>query len=133
MPESELRQMPDPRLNPTDVRWLDLPKPGCATEVTAILIRADDVDGWPGKNKMGTQLLGSVPLLGRQHLFLVHYECQVSEELRQQIADGKRGAIAAAPRDRPFGPSDSRLHLFGWRHEDGSRFFIDAAPDFVAA
>jgi hypothetical protein len=106
---------------PDKVRKIEPPSEGMAREVYLILVETPaTVDGWPGKNSMGTDLVGSYPISEDESIWAVHKEVECPDLSR----------IRGGPFTRFKGVSESdissslRAMVLGG-HEDGSKVLYD--------
>lgn len=54
--------------------WIPNAPKGKATEIDLLIsVRNSGFDGWPGKSKMGTQLVGVLPLESGETLWIVYW------------------------------------------------------------
>jgi hypothetical protein len=114
-----------------DIHWLSpAPADHLVVEVSLFLL-AGPTEGWPGRDSMGTQLLGSLPLQGDAAVWIVNRVIEPSAPFLDncKAAQAEAAAVGLA---RPVANSDYRILVSGEMHEDGCRFFVDLkVPDDV--
>lgn len=115
----------------TKVTWVPNAPEGKATEITILISAADTtVSGWPGKDSMGTCLVGSMPLANGDTVWAVHMVTEMSDygSLREQIVHLYKGRS----RDDLASAGILRAQLFV-DHPDGSRAIHDLVGNYSAA
>lgn len=111
------------KLPPTS--WIPGPPEGKATEIDLLISEPNlGSGGWPGKNKMGTQLIGTLPLESGEVLWAVHHVINMPN-LGKHRARPKfyRGRSIEDLKGKRY-----RLLLFG-NEEEGSRVIYDCVVE----
>lgn len=103
------------------------PAEGRAREIGIFLVEPPSaVSGWPGKNKMGTKLIGSYRMVGGSTIWAVHWETACPDF---SGIDGRPATLFNGI-SRSDISSDLRAILYG-DHEDGSKVVYDLAGTYV--
>lgn len=103
------------------IKWIPTSPPGKATEI-AILIAAypDNPDSWPGKNSMGTKLVGTLKL---ENGAIVYVVCSAIERPIFQTKTINASLFKGRSRT-DFEEGKLRMLAFA-THDDGSRVLYD--------
>lgn len=118
---SELRapRGPDPLKKPAV--WLPPPPEGYEIDINLFFARNALPGSWPGKTKLGTQLLCRQPLPSGEELMVVSHVVETSSEIRERLDGYKRAMVEAlelAVRQGVHDGSDVRAVLFSVPGED---------------
>jgi len=67
--------------DPEDTIWIPCASEFRATEIDVIFAQAntDDSLGWPGRNAMGTKLIGAIKLENAETVWIVHHEIKMPD------------------------------------------------------
>jgi hypothetical protein len=120
---SELRAPRDPDPLKKPAVWLPPPPDGSQVEIDLFFARNARPGSWPGKNKLGTQLLYRQLLPNGEELMVVSHVVATSAEIRDKLDGYKRAMVRAldeAVRQGVHDGSDARAVLFSVPGENPS-------------
>ncbi|MDY0088496.1 MAG: hypothetical protein RBS78_08120 [Coriobacteriia bacterium] len=108
----------------TPMSWIPAPPAGMAVEITVLLTTAEATGrSWPGRDSMGTELVGSYLLDNGETVWVVHRA--IDAPAIDLPATGRTAFFNGKCADDLNGP-DVRALVFG-DAADGSRGFVDCA------
>jgi len=107
-----------------NITWIPNCPPPRATEIDIMIVSPSiSVTGWPGKNKMGTQLIGSYKLTNGESVWAVHRVVDTPD--LSSVAKGI-GRFYKGRSEEDLKSGSLRALVFG-KEADGSRVIYDCA------
>ena len=110
-----------------DIIWVPNCSPTFATEIDIIITSFEQPqDSWPGKNKMGTRLVGSYKMNNSETVWVVSWEVPVPN---LSSLNGKRPNYYKGKSEADLKSTNLKAIVFA-NEADGSRTLIDCAVEF---
>jgi len=124
-PSSAVKNPIDPRKE-AQVTWLPNAPVQKATEIDIFLLKKNVlVSGWPGKNSMGTSLVGTIPLENGDTVWVVHWVVEMPDLSHFNQA---KGTFFKGRNRSDLQEGNLRAIVFG-SEPDGSRVMYDCAVE----
>jgi hypothetical protein len=130
IPVSELRVAPFLPKKSKPIKWVNVPPLEYVSELAVIFTKPQyQVDGWPGKHDMNTQLVACAPLPNGEFIWVVNREEKMREAMIHQISLLHSKSEITLERHQFVGDLDSsnRRVLIGGKDIDGSRYLLEIA------
>lgn len=107
-----------------EIHWLPAVSGDDVLEVSVLLTTASVQEDWPGQRRMGTQLVGQLPLASTTTLWVIYRTTQPPASTITAWLTARDG-LAPTAQARVGENSDVRGFFIGTMPADGSRFFVD--------
>ena len=108
---------------PAGLIWVPNAPEGMATEIDIFLVKnTTRSTSWPGKTKMGTSLVGSVPLENGETVWVVYWVVPMPDF--SKAFTGGRGSYYKGVSEKHLHGANLKALVFG-EEADGSRVFYD--------